>query len=173
MWIPAGWVRAFGEEMCQEIDIALRKTDFYDQAYVSEAKEKYGSLRMWIHPSNEEIDRILMKYEAISEHVCQCCGCVDAPLMNISGWVSTYCKTCYDEMNSDGRHKPYEELANKDSKMPNSVKWSRFSPSGTEHFEIDISETTRKIREKYETRRARGEFNNNDFDEWEDRYNGA
>lgn len=173
MWLPTGWIKAFGEEMCDEIDAALRKADFYDQAYISEVKEKYGSMRLWIHPSNEEIDRIIMKYETISEAVCMSCGRVDCGILNISGWLSTYCRECYDNINADGRHKPYDEIVNKDAKMPDAVKWSRYSTSGTEHFEMDISETTQKIRDKYAQRKANSEFNNNDFDEWDDRYNGA
>ena len=173
IWLPEGWVDAFGEMMCEEIDIALRKTDFYDQAYVSEAKEKYASMRLSIYPSNSEIDTIIDKYSLISEHVCECCGRPNSSTLNMGGWISVYCRDCYNKINADGRHKQYDEIANKDAKMPDVLKWTRYSTNGTEHFEMDISETTRKIRDAW---KARQEFNDNIYDafeNWEERYNGA
>ena len=172
-WIPEGWVDAFGELMCQELDAALRKTDQYDEAYVVEAKEKFGELRMWIHPPNEETDRILMKYEAISAHVCMHCSAVDVPMLNIGHWLSVYCRHCYDKMNSDGRHKPYDEVVDGDAEMPIVVKWSRFGKNGTEHFEMDIRETVEKIRKRCAERKANGEFEGDLFEGWEDNYYGA
>ena len=73
-WLPEGWVDSFGEKMCEEIDYELRKTSFYDEAYVIEAKEKYASMRLSIYPTNDEIENIISKYEAISEHICECCS---------------------------------------------------------------------------------------------------
>lgn len=153
MWLPEGWLKAFGEEMCYEIDEALKKTDFYDKAYISEAKEKYASMRLSICPSNEEIDRILLKYETISMHVCEKCGAVDVPVLNIGRWWSVYCQECYEIINADGRHKPYDEVIDGDAEMPAKIQWGRFSTEhGHENFEMDISETVEKIRENYKKR---------------------
>jgi hypothetical protein len=173
-WIPKGWVIAFGEQMCEELDIALRKTDEYDKAYIVEAKEKYGSMRMCIYPSNEEIERILMKYEAISEHICMHCAAVDVPMLNIGRWLSVYCRDCYSEINNDDRYKPYDEVIDGDAEMPAKIKWGQFSKErGHENFEMDISETTQKIRERYAERKANGEFKDSQCDDSEDNYYGA
>ena len=147
-WIPKGWVIAFGEEMCQELDAALRKTGSYDDAYVSELKEKYGSLRMYIHPTNDEIENIISKYAAISEHVCEHCGAVDVPMLNIGGWFSPYCKTCYDKINHDGRFKPFNESMDSELQMPNVLKWRQYNKDGWQNYEMDIKETVDTIREK-------------------------
>lgn len=147
-WLPKGWVIAFGEELCQELDIALRKTDKYHEAYVCEAKEKYGSLRLHLYPFNQEIEEIILKYEIISEHVCENCGAVDVPMLNIGGWFSPYCKTCYDEINQDNRFHSFEEAADGEMQMPKTRKWRRHSKDGWQDFEVDISETVCKIREK-------------------------
>ena len=142
----------------EELDVALRKTEEYNEAYVVEAKEKFGELRMWIHPSNEEIDRILMKYEAISAHVCMHCSAVDVPMLNIGRWLSVYCQHCYNKINNDGRHKPYDEVIDGSAEMPTVIKWGRFSKNGREDFEMDISETVGRIGERYKTRVANGEI---------------
>jgi hypothetical protein len=42
-----------------------------------------------------------------------------------------------------------------------------------EDFEMDISETTQKIRAQYEQRKDNGQFKDDNFDEWEDSYYGA
>lgn len=147
-WLPKGWVIAFGDEMCQELDVVLRKTGKYDEAYVTEAKEKYGSLRLYLHPFNTEIEEIILKYEVISAHVCEICGAVDIPMLNIGGWFSPCCKTCYDEINQDNRFKSFEEIADSDTQIPNTIKWRRYSKGVVQDFEADISETVNKIREK-------------------------
>ena len=156
-WLPEGWVEAFGEEMCQELDIALRKTEEYAEAYVAEAKEKFGELRMWLHPHNDEIERIVMKYAEISRHTCLYCGKIDIPMLNIGGWWSPYCRHCYDKINRDGRHKPYDDVVDGDAEMPSVIKWGRFSKGGHEDFEMDVGETVEKIRERYGARVANGE----------------
>lgn len=172
-WLPKGWIMAFGEVMCDEIDLALRKTDFYDKAYISEAKEKYASMRISLYPSNEEIDQILMKYEMISEHICENCGAVDCAVLNLGGWISVYCEPCFNNINAAGRYKPYNEIIDTEAKIPDVLKWTRYSTNGAEHFEMDISETVEKIRKRYEERKASGEFQDDNFDEWEDNYYGA
>lgn len=147
-WLPKGWVIAFGEELCQELDVALRKTELYNEAYVVEAKEKLGQLRLYFHPSNEEIENIIRKYEVISEHICENCGAVDVPMLNLGGWFSPYCRECFDKFNDKGRYKSFEEVSGKISEIPNVVKWRRYTKDGWQDFEMDISEIVEKLRKK-------------------------
>ena len=139
---------AFGEEMCQELDTALRKTGLYGDAYVSEMKEKYGALRICLFPSNDEIEDIISKYSAISEHVCENCGTVDVPILNIGGWFSPYCKKCYNKINHDNRFDSFENAKDGECEMPNIIKWRRYENGGWQNFEMDITSTVEKIREK-------------------------
>ena len=147
-WIPEGWVKAFGDIMCEELDAALRKTDDYHEAYVVEAKEKYGSLRIHLYPYNDEIFNILLKYECISQYVCCECGKLDSPMLNIGGWISPYCKECYDKLNKDNRHSSFEDVIDGESTIPDVVKWRRCDETGWHDCEMDIRETVLKIREK-------------------------
>lgn len=147
-WLPEGWVKAFGEEMCAELDVALRKTKEYNEAYVVEAKEKFGQLRLYLYPSNEEIENIIRKYEVISEHICENCGAVDVPMLNLAGWFSPYCRECFDKFNDKARYKSFEEVSGKISEIPNIMSWRRYTKDGWQNFEMNISETVEKLREK-------------------------
>ena len=93
-------------------------------------------------------ENIISKYAAISEHVCENCGAVDVPMLNIGGWFSPYCKTCYDKVNHDGRFKPFDDAMDSELQMPNVLKWRRYDKNGWQNFEMDIKETVDKIREK-------------------------
>ena len=45
--MPCGWRKAFGEQMCEEIQHELEKFDAVDDFRVIEIKEKYGQLRFY------------------------------------------------------------------------------------------------------------------------------
>lgn len=170
-WLPRGWVEAFGEEMCEDLDKAIKAAGLESEFRIDEAKEKYGMMRLYYYPSTPEIDDIVHAYEQISETVCVHCGAIEGVKFVNVGWCSPYCRRCYGKIHRTTDFAKFDALP--DEELPTVVKWSRYSKNGKEHFELDISETTRKIRERYEKRKASGEFEEDVFDEWEDRYNGA
>lgn len=45
--MPDGWRKAFGEQMCEEIQRELEKFDFVDKFRVVQIKEKFGFLRIY------------------------------------------------------------------------------------------------------------------------------
>jgi hypothetical protein len=108
--MPAGWRKAFGEQMCEEIREELIKAQErdpeggYDDGdkvvpylqgyYPIQIKEKYGQLRWYDngYPKDSKIYDIINKYEKISERVCINCG---KPATWIStGWISPWCDDC-------------------------------------------------------------------------------
>lgn len=90
--MPDGWRAAFGEQMCQEIKEELIKSNSLDNYYITQIKEKFGTLRWYDNGGSEEHYDIIMKYEQISAETCINCG---APAKWIStGWISPFCDKC-------------------------------------------------------------------------------
>ena len=98
--MPRGWRIAFGDQICEDIDKALKKHNFENNYYIMQIKEKFGTLR-WYDCSKpkelyEEMNNIIFKYEDLSEHTCIECG-KPATKMSI-GWISPYCDNCIGTM---------------------------------------------------------------------------
>lgn len=147
--IPEGWLRTFGRMMCDEIEAELEKYHLEKKTYVEQAKEKYGQLRIYMTAPHEVLE-IIDIYSAISEHICCECGRPHSPMMNFS-WVSPYCSKCFYKLQKKNKffyQGAYEDYAPKDKehwKIPNELKWTRFSKDKTETYTIDISDRVRNI----------------------------
>ena len=90
--IPEGWRKAFGMEMCQEIEDALEADGVQDEYYPVQIKEKYGTLRWYGNFTTEKLEKVLQKYENLSERTCITCG---APATRYTiNWISPYCDEC-------------------------------------------------------------------------------
>lgn len=107
--MPAGWRKAFGEEMCEEIRKALIEDDDLERWRIVQLKEKYGSLRIYDNGYKEgsRIPEIISKYENISMRTCVCCG---RPATKITlGWICPYCDRCVPDGNAVDIDEYYEE----------------------------------------------------------------
>lgn len=86
--------------MCEEIDKVLRKANYQNDYRIHEIKEKYGSLRWYTNSIPEKIfkehNKIIQKYEKLSEHTCIICG--ENGKMTNHGWLMPLCKDCEDEL---------------------------------------------------------------------------
>ena len=171
MWIPEGWVKTLWEPMCEDLDREIKAANLQDEFRILELKEKYSEMRIFCHPSTPAIDDITRTYEALSSSICQYCGSIEGVKMTNFGWVISCCRNCFQKLNGNHNLDKFDALPTEE--LQNTLKWIRYSKNGNEHFEIDISETTQKIRERYAQRKANGEFKDNPFDEWEDDYYGA
>ena len=154
-WIPSGWVKAFGEQLCEDLDAAIKAAGIESEFKVDEAKEKYGALSLYFSPTSKEVDAIERKYRAISETVCCICGEIHGVKMVTRGWVSPYCRACYAKTTNKPDYDYFDNLP--EEELPVVVKWRQFSNKGTQEFEEDISDTTRKIHERYENRNKKEE----------------
>ena len=97
--MPEGWRKAFGLEMCEEIQKVLEKANYVDKYRILQIKEKWGFLCWYDNGVPEEIyneyQAILTKYEGLSAQTCINCG---APATKIScGWISPWCDKCAEE----------------------------------------------------------------------------
>lgn len=97
--MPDGWRKAFGEQMCEEIQKLLEEADWVDKYRILQIKEKFGSLR-WYDSAvpesiKERLNAIIQKYEKISERTCFICG---KPATKISmGWICPWCNDCAEK----------------------------------------------------------------------------
>ena len=102
-YMPDGWRKAFGEQMCEEIYQALLKKggeEAVNKYRIIQIKEKWGYLHWYDSGGNTEIDKIIGKYEDISSVTCIRCG---KPATKISkGWISPFCDDCADELSKNG-----------------------------------------------------------------------
>lgn len=96
--MPKGWRLAFGEQLCRELKSVLIDEDFLNDYRVLQIKEKFGQLRWYDNYGSEKIWKVISKYEDLSEHTCIECG-NEGKMMDIFGWISPYCDTCYEKVN--------------------------------------------------------------------------
>lgn len=154
--LPIGWHKAFGKMYLEELAQAVKDAHAEKDFLIEEVKEKYGMLRVYVNNYSKPIDRVIDKYEYISQNVCIICGKPDVPMIT-NGWISPYCFDCYKKYfhhktESDAREE-YNKYVRKNGDMiPNTYKVIHFSKDGTRSETIDISDTVRKIRERWEKR---------------------
>lgn len=160
--VPRGWIIAFGELFCEEIDAAIKKLGIEKEFHIFQMKEKYGELRCYCDPCPTEIHNIIYKYATISQNVCCECGELDSPTLALN-WISPYCEKCFNKMNTNGRYGKFEYLAETDGKIANEVRWTRYTKDNTEEFRLDISDTVKKLREYNEERKKQIQFDNEEY----------
>ena len=96
--MPVGWRKAFGEQMCEEIREELIKANLLNKYRIAQIKEKFGGLRWYDDYGNTQIDKIIGKYEQMSERTCICCGRpVNGPIDN-NGWIEPICDKCLEKI---------------------------------------------------------------------------
>ena len=140
--MPIGWKKAFGELLCEDIKNELIKSGKLDDYRVQQIKEKYGTLRWYDNFNVGNMQKILMKYEHISEFVCVICGKVNVPIYN-DGWVCPYCDSCYKQSWNNRKYKPnksYESYKIYEPMLTAQFKVTQFSKEGKKTETLDCSD---------------------------------
>ena len=109
--IPDGWRKPwFMETMLMSLKTAIQ-SDGMDMGkiYLTDAKEKYGSLRMdFSTPAAEGhvFSDMCLAWEELAGYFCCMCG---KPHVSISrGWICPYCKDCWDDTYGEFKEVPLE-----------------------------------------------------------------
>lgn len=98
--IPDGWQKPwFMETMLMSLKAAIQADGMdMERIYMTDAKEKYGSLRMdFSTPVTEghAFSDMCLAWEELAGYFCCMCG---KPHVSISrGWICPYCKDCWDD----------------------------------------------------------------------------
>ena len=96
-----GWWKVLGNDLIAEMDEILSRTDseFQENFEIFQAKEKYGRLRIYGSPYNEELEDLFSEYSVMSKYICPVCG--KKATWTTTGWIGHYC----DEHVPEGRNK--------------------------------------------------------------------
>lgn len=132
--MPDGWRKAFGEQMCHEIQEVLEETKDKEFEYrILQIKEKWGYLHWYDNGApkdiSDKLNTVIKKYEKLSEKTCIKCG---APATKIStGWISPWCNKCA-ENNKREVYTPIEEWFKKQetSFSEGTFHWISIEPFG-------------------------------------------
>jgi hypothetical protein len=109
--IPDGWQKPwFMETMLMSLKAAIQADGMdIDRIYMTDAKEKYGSLRMdFSTPVTEghAFSDMCLAWEELAGYFCCMCG---KPHVSISrGWICPYCKDCWNDINGPFKEVPLE-----------------------------------------------------------------
>ncbi len=96
--IPYGWRKAFGKQMIKEIADALKAEGgrkALKEFRITDIKEKWGSLSLYASGYNDEVMKIIEKYEYISLRTCIKCGKTAYGITE--GWITPLCKECFNK----------------------------------------------------------------------------
>lgn len=142
--LPKGWVKAFGEMMCEELDQVLIKNAIKDDFYILQVKEKWGRMEIYHNHCIDEVSQVINKYSTLSENICSHCGRPDTRITNC-GWIIPLCQNCYPTSEL------YEKIVdfNDSGRMADSYKLVHWEDDKKIEVEYDISETAEKIRRRY------------------------
>ena len=88
-----GWNKAFGNMYMKELGDAINEAGQKD-FQILQVKEKFAQARLYCGGTTRKVLDIIDKYERISEHICERCGC-EAPMIEEGSWFSVYCPRCY------------------------------------------------------------------------------
>jgi len=67
---------------------------------IVQVKEKFGSLRFYLHNSTPEIAELIREAEQSSSRLCEVCG-QSGTLKQNNGWFTTLCDTCSEAENGN------------------------------------------------------------------------
>ena len=148
-----GWADLW--HMCiAELNPIVHRLRLENILYFVQIKEKYGEICVYTNHYWPEIESVLDKYATISAHVCEWCGRPDSPISK-GGWVMCKCRICDDkDQKKYGTFKtPYWERYDTDPEhcgIPNTYKYSQFVGDKKIDVTVDISDTVREYRERWE-----------------------
>ena len=95
--LPAGW-RTLAVEMFRKIRDRLIEEggqDAVDNFMIDQLKEKFGEIRLYAHPTSDEVENIISEYERKSADVCCCCG--KRATRVSKGWICPFCDDCHPD----------------------------------------------------------------------------
>lgn len=168
--IPSGWLEAFGDLLFEDLNKAIVDSfpDGVPEDFcITEIKEKWGRLCIYITHETRQIRDVLFIYEHISSYICISCG---APYpfahMTYNGWVLPLCENCFVKQRAGRKsenvysaHEDYLQTVLKDSISVFTGPEKRIdvestTPAGeviSRH--VDILPTWKKITTRYTQRK--------------------
>ena len=86
------WGFEVGNGWYNLLDELLEKLSKFDGVALAQVKEKFGSLRVYIHGGSDEVHDLIHEYEAKSAKICETCG--EPGKIRGRGWLRATCDIC-------------------------------------------------------------------------------
>ena len=64
----------------------------------TQIKEKFGQLRVYTYPADEEVYDLIEEIEKRSATICETCG-AESKIQNRGGWLRSICNPCLEKLN--------------------------------------------------------------------------
>lgn len=78
-------------DLFRDLDVAFREDNVNpDHILLSQIKEKFGGLRVYLSPETVKVEEVIRKYEELSYTVCEVCG-KPGKLRDDQSWWRTLC----------------------------------------------------------------------------------
>lgn len=91
-----GWYDIIDKLTKEVQDVIIRKG--LEDFYVTQVKEKYGTLCFYLSYMTDEISEIIARAEEQSEKTCEVCG-EEGKLIKHQGWYQVRCEKCLKQQN--------------------------------------------------------------------------
>ena len=112
-----GWYKNFGIQICKDIRTQLIKDTIkyikskkglfnkfkalfrnpFTEFRITQWKEKWGTMRLYINGGSDELYKVLDKYETLSEFICYQCGEPATIITSPYAYMLPYCDKCYEQ----------------------------------------------------------------------------
>ena len=93
--IPAGWRKAFGKQLRNDLRKALIKDGILHDFYFTQIKEKWGKLCLYNNGTGPASEYVINHYQELS--MCYCINCGKPARYVTDGWIEYLCEDCFDE----------------------------------------------------------------------------
>ena len=80
--------------LCCNIQAHLDYNDDVPQVVAMQVKEKFGTLRFYVHGGDEYTAGAISMAESMSSRICELCG-NKGKVIEDNGWLKTRCNTCH------------------------------------------------------------------------------
>lgn len=117
--MPKGWTSLFGAELLHDISIQIVNENKESDYEITEIKEKYGSLRVYMSNYDDTMNNIIDSYSCLSSRTCTQCG----QMLNICitmNYILPICESCLRFENMQSKQKTEQHIKKIDN--PSTIK---------------------------------------------------
>lgn len=82
--------------------------NIFDEMYVSQLKEKFGTLRCYMSLHDPTMEGAISLAESLSATICEVCGSHHGQLYSIGNWMQTLCPDDYNRLQIEWQNKQDE-----------------------------------------------------------------
>lgn len=128
--IPAGWRKAFGKQLRNDLRKALIKDGILHDFYFTQIKEKWGKLCLYNNGTGPASDYVINHYQELS--MCYCINCGKPARYVTDGWIEYLCEDCFDECSNTEMENYQEYKLSRRLNREDITYWIRRDKDGVE-----------------------------------------